>query len=174
MPKSAIFAVPSAGKHDVGRLDVAVHDALGMRVVQRHRGLPQDAEHAFGVERRRLAQHLVQRRPIHVFHGDVGQVALLLHIVNGHDSRMREHARRSRLAEQPLAHAVDLLGLAIVPEMDRLDGHRTADIGIDGMVHHAHGAAAQLPDDLIAPDAIHSFLVIAHAQVLPYDENAPD
>jgi hypothetical protein len=25
------------------------------------------------------------------------------------------------------------------------------------MVHHAHGAAAQFPDDLVAPDAIHSF-----------------
>jgi hypothetical protein len=25
------------------------------------------------------------------------------------------------------------------------------------MVHHAHGAAAQFPDDFIPPDAIHSF-----------------
>src|ERR1019366_3505935 len=80
---------------------------------------------------------------------------------------MREHARRSRLAEEPLAHAVDLFGLAIVPEMDRLDGHRTADVRVDRMVHHTHGAAAQFPDNLIAPDTIHSTLVIAHAWVVP-------
>ena len=39
------------------------------------------------------------------------------------------------------------------------------------MIHHAHGAAAQLPHDLVSPDAIHSVLVIAHGRVLPYDEN---
>ncbi len=61
----------------------------------------------------------------------------------------------------------DFLGLAIVSEMDGLDGDRAADIRIDRMVHHAHGAAAQFPDDFIPTDAIHSLLVIAHARVVP-------
>jgi hypothetical protein len=39
------------------------------------------------------------------------------------------------------------------------------------MVHDTHGAAAQLPDDFIAPDAIHPILVIAHARVVLMDEN---
>src|ERR1039458_4544513 len=106
MPKSAIFAVPSAESMMLAGLMSRCTMPFEC-VVQRHRGLPQDTEHALGAERLRGAQHLVQRRPIHVFHGDVGQVALLLHIVNGHDSRMREHARRSRLAEQALTLALD-------------------------------------------------------------------
>ncbi len=103
-----------------------------------------------------LAQYLVQRRPVHIFHRDVRDVALLVHIVDGDDPRVREHPRRSRLAKQPLAHAVELFRLPRVAEADRLDRHRPADIRVDGMVHHTHGAAAQLAHDFISPDAIHS------------------
>ena len=93
--------------------------------------------------------------PSTILHGDVGQVALLLHVVDGDDAGMRQDAGRARLAEQALAQALLLLGIAHVAELDGLDGHRPADIGVDGMVHHTHGAAAQFPDDLVAPDTVH-------------------
>jgi hypothetical protein len=73
MPKSAILAVPSRRDHDVGRLDVAMDDALLVRIVERHGGLSQDAEHPLGRDGARVREHLVERRPIHVFHGDIGQ-----------------------------------------------------------------------------------------------------
>ena len=48
-----------------------------------------------------------------------------------------------------------LLGIVDAAQLDRLDGHRAADVGIDGVVHHSHGAAAQFPDDFVSPDTIH-------------------
>ena len=153
-------AVP--GDHDVGRFDVAMDDAFLVRIVERHGGLSQDAEHPLGRNGLRFRQHLVERRPIDVFHGDIGQLALLLHVVDGDDSGVRQDARRPRFPKQALAQPVLFLGIAPSAEMDGLDGHRPADIGVDGVVHHPHGAPPQFPDDLISPDALHPVLVIAH------------
>src|ERR1019366_7387525 len=89
-------------------------------------------------------------------------LALLLHVVYGDDSGVGQDARQARLPEQALAQPVLFLGLAPCAEMDGLDGHRAADVGVDGMVRHPHGAPPQFPDDLISPDAIHPVLVIAH------------
>ena len=107
-------------------------------------------------ERRLLGKQLVERRPVDVFHGDVGQLALLLDVVDGDDSGMREHAGRAGLAEEPLAQALLLFRLAAAAELDGLDGDGAADVGVDGVIDHAHGAAAQFPDDFVSPDAIHS------------------
>ena len=47
MPKSVIFTWPVVIEHDVGRLDIAMHDALLVRVIQTRRGFAQDAQHLF-------------------------------------------------------------------------------------------------------------------------------
>ena len=57
------------------------------------------------------------------------------------------------------------LGLQDVAEIDGLDGHRTADIRVDRVVHHAHCASSQFPDDLVSPDAIHPVLVITQQEM---------
>ena len=83
IPKSAIFAVPLAA----------------MSVVQRHGGLGENAEHAVRRQRLRLREHLVQGGPVDIFHGDVSQIALLFHIVDGDDAGMGQDAGGARLAE---------------------------------------------------------------------------
>ena len=108
-----------------------------------------------GGEGRGLGEHVVEGRPVHELHGDVRQLTLLLDVVDGDDAGVREDARRARLAEEPLPQLLLLLGLARA-EVDRLDGDRPADIRIDGVVNDAHGAAAELPDDLVPADALHS------------------
>src|ERR1022692_3606374 len=44
-------------------------------------------------------------------HGDVGEVVLRLHVVDGDDARVGEDAGRAGFAEQPLAQAGALLGV---------------------------------------------------------------
>ena len=131
-----------------------MHDALQMGIVEGHGGLAENSEQA--VRGERLAgDKLVERGAVDVLHGDVGDVVLRLHIVDGDDARMREDAGRARFAEQALAQAGTLLGVGDFAEADGLDGDRTADGGIGGQVHDAHGAAAQFAHDFVASDAVH-------------------
>ena len=71
--------------------------------------------------------------------------------------RVGEGPGGARLAEQPLAHALLLIGLQDGAQIDRFDRHRPADIGVNGVINHTHGPSPQLPDDLVSPDAVHSF-----------------
>ena len=145
MPKSVIFTVPSAATMRLAGLISRCTMPFGVSVIERRRGLGQNAEHALGRNRLAGLEHLIERRPVHVFHGDVGQVALLLHVVDGDDAGVGEDARRARLAKEAFAQAFLLFGLAARSELNGLDGHWAADVGVDGVVHHAHGAAPQFP-----------------------------
>src|ERR1019366_2822901 len=150
------FGGAVGGDHDVRRFDVAVHDALAVRVIQGHGGLPEDAEHALRRERPGPGEKLVERGTIDIFHGDIGQIVLLFDIVDGGDSGMRENAGRASLAEKALAHAFLIFGLGDGAQIDGLDGDRTADIGVDGVVDLTHGPAYQFPYDLVPYDTVHS------------------
>ena len=68
---------------------------------------------------------------------------------------MRQDAGGARFAEQPLAQAGALLGIADFAQADGLDGHRTADGRVGGLIHDAHGAPPQFAHDLVASDAVH-------------------
>ena len=95
-----------------------------MGVVQRHRGLPQDGEDLVARDRHRPGQHVIERGPVYEFHGDIGQVALLLHVVNGDDARVGTGCppARARLTEQPLAQPRTLLRIRDLAQPDSLDG----------------------------------------------------
>ena len=77
-----------------------------MCVVERHGRLSENAEHQVGLEGRLFRKQLVERRPIDVFHGDVSQIALLLHVVDGDDPRVGQDTGRASFPEQALAEAV--------------------------------------------------------------------
>jgi len=59
--------------------------------------------------------------------------------------------------QQPVAHPLQFFAGSRRSELDRLDRYRTANIRVDRMVHDAHRAASQFPNDLVPADAVHSF-----------------
>ena len=89
-------------EHQVGRLDVAMHDAAAMRVGEAAAQLF-DPLQALPDRIERLAAHdLAQRLAVDVLHGDVRQAAVLVDVEDGDDVRVTERAGRLRLAREAL------------------------------------------------------------------------
>ena len=141
--------------HDVGRLDVAVNDALFVGIIQCCRGLVQHVEDGLLVRWLIAEQQLFQRRPVHALHRDVGDIGLFAHVVNHHDAGMRQSASRLSLAEQPLAQLFPLGLIGQVRKPDCLDGYRAADSGVLRAVDDTHRSAAQFTQNLVPPDRFH-------------------
>src|SRR5205814_1622611 len=109
------------------RLDIAVHDALAMRIVEPARGLPEDAEDTLRRKRLLPRQKLFERRSGHVLHGDVGRVPLLRHVIDSDDVRVRQDTGRARFPEQALTLFSALLGVDELPQPDGLYRNFTPD-----------------------------------------------
>ena len=89
--------------HQVGRLDVAMDDALAMRVGQAGAELL-DPLQPLGDRQRRLApDDLAQRLAVDVLHRDERQAVVLVDVEDGDDVGMTERAGRLRLAREALA-----------------------------------------------------------------------
>ena len=137
-PKSSTFASPAAVEHDVARLEVAVHDALLMRGVERLGDLPGNLERLARAAsgRRRAAR---QRLPVDVFEDQEPRALILFESVDAGDVRMVQRCQELRLAGE----AGDVLGIAGQRFGQRLDGDRAAKLGVAGAIHHSHAARAQ-------------------------------
>ena len=78
------------GKHDIGRLDVAVHDAAPMRVIERHRDLEYDAHHAMHGQQPVHGHELVKACAFDQFHHQIRALFLDLPVIHARDVRMIE------------------------------------------------------------------------------------
>ena len=132
---------------DVGGFEVAVNDAIGMRVSHsvQHR-----QQHFYGQGRFQstlLAQHLRQRRPSDVLEHQVGHAVLRVMggFKHGDDRRVAQSADGAGLIEQ----YIGLLGLA--PK--HLDGDLSAQLRVKRQVNHALRTLPQTPHDLKPADA---------------------
>ncbi len=136
--------------HQVRRLDVAVHDVILMRIVERRRRLGHHVENArqrqevpgFGV--------LLQRLPLDELHGDEGDSGLLADVEDGDDVRVEELPRGLRFAHETLAGLTRFLGRRPGRQDDRLDRDLALDLRIVGQEDLAHRSSADLADDLEA------------------------
>ena len=148
-PKIENLRLTSIRDEDVGRLDVAVDYAFGVRSVQRIGNLDAQIEHRLDLQR--LAIDLVpERLPFEQLHGDEGSPIGLVDFVDRADVRV---VQRGRSLGFPLETAE---GLCIVGEFvgKELQGDVAAQLEVFRLVHHAHSAAADLAEDAVVRDGL--------------------
>ena len=125
---------------DVVRLDVAVDDAVAVRVAQRGEDLARVGDgHRHRAEPAR-ADQLLERAPLDVLHDDVVGAVGLAAVEDRDDVRVREAGRVRRLA----AEALDELLVVRVARVEHLDGDPASELLVFGEVDVGHAAAAEL------------------------------
>jgi hypothetical protein len=143
---------------DVGRLEVPVHDLLGVGVrdalahLQRHADLLVEGHRPPG-------ERVLQVDPVEQLHGHEELLALEPELVHGDDVRVHERRRRLRLPPEPLPDGL----VRVEPGGDPLDRHLAVQDRVASAEHLAHGALAELADDLVLADALGQQL----ARILP-------
>ena len=148
-PKSRILAWPALGHKDIGGLDIAVNDILGVRGVERVSDLDGQREQAIEFERM-AGDHMLQRRAIQKLHGDEGLAVLFANVVDGADVGMVQCRSGLRLPPKPL----QCLMVAGHVFREKLEGHEAVEAGVLGFVNHTHAPAAELLDDAIVRDGL--------------------
>ncbi len=137
-------------EHDIGRFDVTMHNAPGMRGLERLRHLDAETDNFADPQAPLLHEH-VQRLALHVFHGQKGAAILgFSHLVDDTDVGMSQPGSRPGFR----AEALDLIGVA--GELDRhdLEGNGTFQPGVFSQKHLAHAAGSQPAHDSIMPDGL--------------------
>ena len=147
-PKSPILAVPSLGQPDVARLEVAVHDAALVGVLQPLGHLVaelQDALHGHAVVGG-FVNEVLDIAAAHELGDHVGLAVLLAEVKDGDDVRVRaEPAHRLRLAADAQSR-----GVVEALVLDQREGDLAIEEGVLGQEHLLLAALAQELDRLIA------------------------
>jgi hypothetical protein len=131
---------------DVVRLDVAVHDAVAVRVAERGEDLPRVRDrHRDGTEPPG-PDELLQRPAFDVLHDDEVRAVRRAAVEDGDDVRMRETGGMRRLAPE----ALDELLVVRVAVVQDLDGDPAPQLLVLREVDVGHAAAPELARDAVA------------------------
>jgi hypothetical protein len=126
------------GEHDVGGLDVAVHEAELVRFDQRRADLLQDVDDAMRGLRAVVVDELFERDALEELHGVIEDaVGGAAEVVDGDRVGVRE-----RRGELNLALEAPDLALVTAAAGEQLDGSGAAQEGVARAVHGAHATFA--------------------------------
>ena len=144
MPKSVTVALP-AGEEDVVRLDVAVHDAVRVRVGEGPGDVAEDADHLAGGHRS-LLEPAAQAVAVHIRHAEPGQPAGL---AGGQD---RDYVGMLQLGREQ-HFTMEALERDAGEQLRREHLHHDATVErlLQCQVGAGHAAAAQLPLEHVVP-----------------------
>jgi hypothetical protein len=148
----------------VGRLDVAVDDALGMGVIDCGRDLADQPDDLLRLEAQPTLDDRGDRLALDELHGQVGQAALFADVEQRHDVGVRQGPRDPRLVVEPLDEGLVLRALPGNVQADGLDRERALDEGVERLVDRTHRAVPDALLHLIPPDDVRHTLarVLVH------------
>jgi len=132
--------VPVRIDHDVGRLEIAVHDT---RLVGGMQTIEHIHHERYGIMRGTaplLGQVLGQRASGHVLEHDVGLRALHIGLEHRHDVGVGQTPHVAGLAQPLLQHG----GVLVLHGAHQLDGHLALQARVQRQPHGGLGAPAQL------------------------------
>ena len=136
------------GEHDVGRLQVAMHDAVAMRAGERVADFDPDFQGLLERDGAPL-QATAQRLAFEVFHHQEVDLVLVPDVEQRADPRMIQSGNVAGLAfEAQTEFRAD--GHAAPDDLDR---HRTIEAGVVRPIHLAHAAAADQRHDFVSAEA---------------------
>ena len=138
---------PIREQHDVGRLYIAVDDAVLMRVQQSPRGFSQNPDLLRQGERRAV-DRLPQAAPIEQLHHEVRRRLVLAKIVDRDDVLVLEDTGGSGLREEPGAH------VRVVDGGQDLDGDIPAHYRVPGPIHGPEATLSDLSPDEVSADLL--------------------
>ncbi len=137
-----------ARDEDVGRLDVAMNNALVVRVGQGIKQFANQAQTILGREDKALIKILLQLLAIDEFHHQVAGAGFFAVIEQADDMGMVELARRTGFDQK----AASLFGGLIVSKVqtaDRLDRNTAFDDAVHALVDEPHSTLTEGADDLV-------------------------
>ena len=139
---------PALGNHQVGRLEIAMHDAAAVRVAERVEHLHAEVRGLRRRQRPEPIRQLVERLAADELHHHQQLVVLLMmQLVNRRDAGVIEPRKRHGFAAEPLQHVgVGQIGI------EDLDRDFTVERLVDRLVDGAHAAATELVDDAVFTD----------------------
>jgi hypothetical protein len=131
-------------QHDVARLQVAVNDALTVRLVQRVCDLDRVTEQLV-VRQRPALETRGEGLALQVFHDEIVDAVLVADVEQRADVRVGQRRDRSRLALHPLSQ----VGVRRQVRRQHLDRHRATEPWVLRLVDLTHPAGSELAGDLV-------------------------
>ena len=139
--------MPPVRDENVGRFDVSMHNAFGVRGIERIGNFNGDGKQPVKVQRT-AGDHVLQGHTFHELHDHECAPLFFADVVNGTDIRMVQG--RSGFGFAPKTFQRLRVARQIVRQ--KLKRDEASQAGIFGLVDHTHTAATELSDDPIVRD----------------------